>query len=88
MKPVWRMIRPLYAPLAVLVLHALALELLYRADVLSELLGTTSPNVAAAFALALYYVLRIVAIFICPGWLLFALARVVMDLRSPTAPGK
>jgi hypothetical protein len=72
---------PLGPPLALLGVHALALRALYAADVMGRLLGAVSPSGWLVLLLACFYLLRLVAFFVAPGWLLVAVVRVAVALR-------
>lgn len=73
-----RHFRPLGAPLIVLALHAIALHVLVRLDVVGRLLGAAAtPPLALVAVVGVFYVLRVLAYFVVPGWLLCRMVGVV-----------
>lgn len=78
MRSLARHFRPLAAPLAVLAAHALALSALLRLDVVGLLLGAAAtPPLSLLLLVAAFYVLRLGAFFVVPGWLLCRMVSVV-----------
>jgi hypothetical protein len=75
MKWVSAFARPLVPPLALLALHEIALRALAAKDVVGQILGAAEAPAPALVALMVaFYLVRLVAIFVAPGWLLLALA--------------
>jgi hypothetical protein len=70
--------RPLVAPLSVLALHALVLRILVETGAVGQVLGAAEQNLAWVAVLAVFYLLRLVAFFVAPGWLLVAMGRMVL----------
>jgi hypothetical protein len=65
-------------PLGLLVAHGLALRGLYAADVVARVLGAASPPWGLVLVLVAFYLLRIIAYFVAPGWLLYSLGRALV----------
>ena len=75
--------RPLALPIALLALHEIALRALAAKDVVGQILGAAEAPAPALIALMVaFYLVRLAAIFIAPGWLLFALARGILSWRQ------
>lgn len=62
-------VRSPLAPLLVLLGHVVAVAILSRIDVISQLLGSARPNPVWLFLALAFYALRLVAVFVAPGWL-------------------
>jgi hypothetical protein len=74
--------RPLALPLALLGLHEIALRALSAMDVVGRILGAAAaPDPALVALLGAFYVVRLAAIFVAPGWILLALGRTILALR-------
>lgn len=86
MSDVLRHLRPLVAPLLVLLAHVLTLQALVRLDVVGRLLGAAAtPPLGLLAVVAVFYVLRVFAYFVVPGWLLcrmVGVAAAVMRLNG------
>lgn len=67
--------KKLIAPVLALVIAELSLHALFAAHTVSQVLGAARPSVTAALLLFLFFLVRLFAFFIAPGWLLFALGR-------------
>lgn len=76
------------APLIVGAGHLLLLTVLARIDTVRELLGAARPSIPLALLLFGFYVLRLVAIFVVPGWLIANVAWALFKARrsAPLAP--
>lgn len=78
MRRLARLFRPLVAPLLVLVAHLVTLAVLVRIDVVGRLLGAAAaPPLALVAVVGAFYVLRLGAYFVVPGWLLCRMVAVV-----------
>lgn len=77
-----RVVFSLLPPLLILALH----ELVHRAlfgHAVSQILGAAVPNLVTVGLLIGFYVLRLLAFFVVPGWIAVILFRLVRPLIAP-----
>ena len=74
-----RILKAALPPLIIAAVHLALLLVLARIDTVRELLGTANPSIPLALLLFAFYVLRIVAIFVLPGWMIVRFARAVIE---------
>lgn len=73
-------------PALLLLAHLIALWCLGRVDVLSQILGAARPNPIWLLVAVLFFQLRLVAVFVAPGWLMAALVGWALRRRAEIAP--
>lgn len=74
------------APALVLVAHGVALWGLAQVDVVGELLGAARPNPLWLLVAVLFYQLRLLAVFVAPGWLLLSVVGWARRRRARSSP--
>ena len=72
-------IRALALPLGLLALQAVTLRALFAADALGHVLGAaTAPSPWVVSAMVAFYLLRLVVVFVVPGWIVIVTVRLVL----------
>jgi hypothetical protein len=72
--------RQAIAPVLLILAHIVALYVLDRANVVARLLGAAQVDLVLVALLGLFYVLRLTALFVAPGWLVLIAAQTAFAL--------
>lgn len=72
-------LRALALPLGLVALQAVTLRALFAADVLGHVLGAAiTPSPWVVSAMVAFYLLRLVVMFVVPGWIAVVVVRLVL----------
>ncbi len=80
-----RLAKAAWPPLLLIAVHLLLLRALASMNVVHELLGTARPDLGLVALLGFFYLLRLLAFFVAPGWLVFRVVGAVRGVRPALA---